>query len=44
MATLIYPDFINKCFKNFIENMHVVKETTLIIEKKLLILVLSCLD
>ena len=30
-----YPeDFINKCFKNFLDNIHVVKETTLTAEKK----------
>ena len=28
-----YPeDFINKCFKKFIDNIHVVKETTLIVK------------
>ena len=36
-----YPeDFINKCFKNFLDNIDIVKETTLTIEKKSLILVL----
>ena len=38
-----YPgDFINKCFKNLMHNMHVVKETTLTVEKKPLALVLPC--
>ena len=36
-----YPeDFINICFKKCMDNMHVVKETTLIVEKKPLVLVL----
>ena len=36
-----YPeDFINKCFKKFMDNLHVVKETTLTVEKKPLVLVL----
>ena len=36
-----YPeDFINKCFKKFMDNIHVVKETTLTVEKKPLVLVL----
>ena len=39
-----YPeDFINKCFKQFLDNIHAVKETTLTIEKKPLVLVLSYL-
>ena len=29
-----------KCFKKFMDNMHVVKETTLAVEKKPLVLVL----
>ena len=40
-----YPkDFINKCFKKFMDNIHVVKETILTVEKKPLILVLLYLD
>ena len=40
-----YPeDFINKCFKKFMDNMHVVKQTTLTVEKKPLVLVLPYLD
>ena len=36
-----YPeDFINKCFKKFLDNLHIVKETTLTVEKKSLVLVL----
>ena len=36
-----YPeDFINKCFKKFMDNIHVAKETTLTVEKKPLVLVL----
>ena len=36
-----YPeDFINKCFKKFMDNIHVVKETTVTVEKKPLVLVL----
>ena len=39
-----YPeDFINKFFKKFMENIHVVKETTLTVEKKPLVLVLPYL-
>ena len=39
-----YPeDFINKCFKKFMNNRHVVKETTLTVEKKPLVLVLPYL-
>ena len=34
-------DFINKCFKKFMDNIHVVKETTLTVKKKLPVLVLS---
>ena len=30
-----YPEnFINECFKNFMDNIHLVKETTLTVEKK----------
>ena len=30
-----YPeDFINKCFENFIDDIHIVKKTTLTTEKK----------
>ena len=36
-------DFISKCFKTFMDNIHVVKETTLTVEKKPLALVLSYL-
>ena len=36
-------DFINKCFKKFLDNMHIVKETTLTVEKKSLVLVLPYL-
>ena len=36
-------DFINKCFKKFMDNVHVVKETTLTVEKKRLVLVLPYL-
>ena len=36
-------DFINKCFKKFIDNIHIVKETILTIEKKPLFLVLPYL-
>ena len=40
-----YPeDFINKCFKKFMDKIHVVKETTLTVEKKPLVLVLPYLD
>ena len=36
-----YPeDFINKCFKKFMDNVHVVKETTLTVEKNPLVRVL----
>ena len=36
-----YPeDFINKLFKKFMDNLHVVKETTVTVEKKPLVLVL----
>ena len=39
-----YPeDLINKCFKKFMDNIYVVKETTLTVEKKPLVLVLSYL-
>ena len=39
-----YPeDFINKCFKKFMDNIHVVKETTLTVEKKPLVLFLPYL-
>ena len=39
-----YPeDFINKCFKKFLDNIHIVKETTLTVEKKSLVLVLPYL-
>ena len=39
-----YPeDFINKCFKKFLDNIHVVKETTLTVGKKPLVLVLPYL-
>ena len=39
-----YPkDFINKCFKKFINSIHVVKETTLTVEKKPLVLILPYL-
>ena len=39
-----YPeDFINKCFKKFMDNIHVVKETTRTVEKKPLVLVLPYL-
>ena len=40
MATL---KILNKCFKKFIDNIHVVKETTLTVEKKPLVLVLPYL-
>ena len=36
-------DFINKCFKRFMENIHVVEETTLTVEKKPIGLVLPYL-
>ena len=36
-------DFVNKCFKKFMDNIHVVKETTLTVEKKPLVLVLPYL-
>ena len=40
-----YPeDFINKCFKKFMDKIHVVKETTLTVEKKPHVLVLPYLD
>ena len=36
-----YPeDFLNKCFKRFMDNIHVVKESTLTVGKKPLVLVL----
>ena len=36
-----YPeDFINKCFNKFMDNIHVVKDTTLTVENKPLVLVL----
>ena len=36
-----YPEnFINKCLKRFMDNMHIVKETTLKVEKKSLVLAL----
>ena len=39
-----YPEnFINKCFKRFMDNMHVVKETNLIVEKKRHVLLFSYL-
>ena len=39
-----YPEgFISKCFKKFMDNIHVVKETTLTVEKKPLVLVLPYL-
>ena len=39
-----YPeDFINKCFKKFVDNILVVKETTLTVETKPLVLVLPYL-
>ena len=39
-----YPEnFINKCFKKFMDNIDVVKETTVTVEKKPLVLVLPCL-
>ena len=39
-----YPEhFINKCFKKFLCNVHVVKETTLTVEKNPLVLVLAYL-
>ena len=38
-----YPeDFINKYLKTFMDNIHVVKETTPTVEKKPLVLVLPC--
>ena len=36
-------DFINKCFKKFMDNIYVEKETTLTVEKKPLVLVLPYL-
>ena len=36
-------DFMNKCFKNIMVNIHVVKETTLTVEKNSLVLVLAYL-
>ena len=36
-------DFINKCFKKFMDSIHVVKETTQTVEKKPLVLVLPYL-
>ena len=41
MATL--KNSIDKCFKKFIDNIHVVKETTVTVEKKPLVLVLQYL-
>ena len=39
-----YPEnFINKCFKRFMDNIHVVKETTVTVEKNSSVLVLPCL-
>ena len=39
-----YPkNFINKCFKKFFDNIHVVKENTLTVEMKPLVLVLPYL-
>ena len=39
-----YPeDFINKCFKKFLDNIQIVKGTTLTVEKKSLVLVLPYL-
>ena len=40
-----YPeDFINNCFKKIMDNMHVVKETTVTVEKKPLFLFLPYLE
>ena len=40
-----YPeDFINKCFKKFMDNINAVEKTTLTVEKKLLVLVLPYLS
>ena len=37
----VYPeDFKNKCFKKFVDDIHVVKEATLTVEKKILVLFL----
>ena len=36
-------NFINKCFKRFVDNIYIVKETNVIIEKEPLVLVLPCL-
>ena len=36
-------DFIHKCFKKFMDSIHVVKETTQTVEKKPLVLVLPYL-
>ena len=39
-----YPeDFINTCFKEFMDNIHVVKKTTLTVEKKHLVVVVPYL-
>ena len=39
-----YPeDFVNKCLKKLLDNIHVVKETTLTVEEKPLVLVLPYL-
>ena len=35
--------FINKCFKRFMNSIHAIRETTLAVEKKLLVLVLPYL-
>ena len=38
-----YPDnFINKCFKRFMDNIRAVKETTLTLEKNPLVLLVPC--
>ena len=42
LKTWLPEDFINKCFKTFMDNIHVVKGTTLAVEKKPLALVLPC--
>ena len=40
-----YPeDFINKCFKKFMDNIYAIKETILTVEKKPLFLVLLYLS
>ena len=41
---ICYPeDFINNSLKRFMDNLYVVKETTLTVEKKPFVLVLPCL-